>query len=631
MGRSRLLIALVLGLAAFLVAGLAVASADESIEQAEPVDPSLVVLVPGENLVGWVGASRSAAWLRRLAPNIESIQAWDAQSQQLVDAASMNPGKAYVITLGGEESASFRRPMTPVLGKMGLKRGRNLVTWLGPDDWSIDRVVLGVGRALVRIDWDGRTYRASQGTNTRSLPLVQRGDALWVEVSRTVNWLQPAGVMPTIKFAGDASPGLKSVVRSDSIDVMSHFAEEFGVQPDGSILTVYVAAGPESLTEAFEQDGRESSGIYKLWYTAGGWASPTGYVVLKLEQWEPDYGSNEQGIYGDYTYGRGVLAHEYYHAIQQQTSSTNAAQWLVEGGADWAQAGIRRRDAESSFEDELAGNRRFISSGDAPPLDHTERDVGTWHYTLGALASHQLALRSGKQALVEFWRALLPEPLGPLGRWKSNPPWQNAFQDVFGFSVEEFYAEFASWRGNLAPVAVRGRVLGPGGQGLPYVRVVGRSPRLQDDGYDYFNTNTDQDGHFVLSVSELGFAEVGVDLGGCTVYYTSSGVVSGWSQAEQLSTTEEGSQNLRLRLSNDVCVWQISGRMLDADGNPMGNTQVSAVPENGVWSSTRTESDGSFAITVPRGGCFESTRGSTAVTSTTNAANVQELTDRPQY
>ena len=107
----------------------------------------------------------------------------------------------------------------------------------------------------------------------------------------------------------------------------------------------------------------------------------------------------------------------------------------------------------------LAGNRNSASSAEAPPLNHTERKVGTWHYTLGALASHRLALRSGKQALVEFWRALLPESLGPLGRWQSNPPWQDVFQDVFGFSVEGFYSEFAEWRGNLAPLVVRGHVL----------------------------------------------------------------------------------------------------------------------------------------------------------------------------
>ena len=84
----RLLIALVISLAALLAAGLAVVSADESVETPEPVDPAVVILEPGENLVGWVGASRSAAWLRRQAPNLESIKEWDAQSQQFTDAAS---------------------------------------------------------------------------------------------------------------------------------------------------------------------------------------------------------------------------------------------------------------------------------------------------------------------------------------------------------------------------------------------------------------------------------------------------------------------------------------------------------------------------------------------------------------
>ncbi|MCY3567417.1 MAG: carboxypeptidase-like regulatory domain-containing protein, partial [Chloroflexi bacterium] len=578
-------------------------SADESVEPEEPVDPSIVVLEPGENLVGWIGDSRSVALLKRQAPAIESVKGWDAQAQQFVDVESLDPGKGYAITLGSEDSALFRRPMTPALGKIELKRGRNLVTWLGPDDWSIDRVVLGVGRSLLRVDWNGMTYRSSQGENTGSLPLVQRGDALWVEVSRAVNWLQPAGVMPTVKFAGDVDETLRVEVRRDSIDAMSFFSDEFALQPDGSILTVYVAAGVNALVEALEEDGFGTDGVHRLWYTAGGWANSIGYIVLKSEQWSPEFNTNRYDE-GDYGYGRYVLAHEYYHAIQQQLSSTNAAQWLVEGGADWAEAGVRRMDAGTSLDQELAGNRNSAGSQDAPPLDHTERSVGTWHYTLGALASHQLELRSGKQSLVEFWRALLPEPLGPLGRWKSNPPWQSVFQDVFGLSVDEFYAEFASWRGKLAPLSIRGRVLGPDGQGLPYVKIVGRSPRLEDDAHDYFETTSERDGSFVMPVSGLGFADVGVDLGGCQIYYTSSGLVSGWHQAEQLSTTERRAQNLTLRIANSICIWQVRGRLTDAQGTGIANQWVYAESDNGGGPSIRTEADGTFSTTVPVAGRY---------------------------
>lgn len=285
-------------------------------------------------------------------------------------------------------------------------------------------------------------------------------------------------------------------------------------------------------------------------------------------------------------------------------SSTNAAQWLVEGGADWAEAGMRLIDAESSFTAVLAGNRNSAASPDAPPLDHTERIVGTWHYTLGALASHRLALRNGNQSLLEFWRMLLPEPLGPLGRWKSEPPWQDTFQRVFGFSVDTFYDDFASWRSRLSALSIRGRVVGPDGQGLPYIKVIGRSEASEDVPWywDWSFTYTDPDGHFELPVSAD--AAVGVDLGDCEVYYSPQGLVSGLGFAPRMSPDSNGEEGVAIRLTDSTCVWQIHGQVLDADVNPLANIQVSAVRENGDSSSTRTKSDGSFAITVGEAGVF---------------------------
>ena len=412
MRSPRLLIAIVVSLAALLAVGLALVSADESIETPEPVDPAVVILEPGENLVGWLGEPLLVDHLMRQFPTIESVSTWEPLTAEFYEPTSLLAGQGYVVTLSGAESVQWRRPMTPVKGKVTLERGRNLVTWLGPGGWTIDRVAKGIGRALVKAEWGHHQYW--KGDSADHFPTVQRGEALWIEVSRRVNWLQPAGVMPTIKFAGEAPADLKSVVRGDSVDVMNHFAKEFSLQPDGSILTVYVAASLDALLDQFELDGRATAGVPKLWYDAGGWANSDGHIVLKLEQWQPDNRTNESGVYGEFKVGRGVMAHEYYHAIQQQLSSTNAAEWLVEGGADWARAGIRRRDAETSVEVELAGWRRTVASSNAPPLDHAERRVENWQYTLGALASHQLALRSGEQSLIEFWRALLPEPLGPL-------------------------------------------------------------------------------------------------------------------------------------------------------------------------------------------------------------------------
>ena len=595
----RLGCALVAAVVTLLAAGAVLASAEEG-EGAASEQASSPVLLPGANLVGWVGESRSVVYMRRQVSAIEKVAAWDALHQREYEPAVVEPGMGVRIVVSGEEPIEWQPPETPVKSRLLLRRGRNLVAWLGPDDWAIDRVVLGIGRALVRAQWSDATYAPASSVSIEPLPTVRRGEALWIEVSRDVQWLQPAGIMPTIKFAGAVSAEVQAEVRRDSVDVMNHFADRFSLQPDGSILTVYVAADVESLVKVFEADGLETRGLHETWYKSGGWANSAGYIVLKTEQWEPDYGSRRLCEYGECAKGRAVMAHEYFHSIQQQLSDTEAPTWLVEGGADWAEAGLILQDADSTYDSELVSNRATYSWAEGPPLDHTERRHDEpWAYTLGALASQRLALRSGEQSLVEFWRALLPVQLGPLGRWSSDPPWQIVFYNVFDITVDDFYDEFAEWRGSLAANSVKGRVIGPDGQGLPYVKVVGRSQRLSDEHrYDYTETLTDGQGNFDLAVNELGVIQVGVDLGGCEVYYTSSGAVYNWEHAETLMPSSGGVERVSMALTNETCVWRINGVLVGPNGKPLTDVRVLAESESARVGDS-TDTGGVFEIAVP--------------------------------
>ena len=600
----RLLLAIIVSLAALLAAGLAVVSADESIETNEPVDPAVVILRPGENLVGWLGEPLPVAQLKQRIPAIESVSAWEPLTAEFYEPTSLSAGQGYIVKLAGTESVQWRRPMTPVKGKVTLHRGRNLVTWLGPDDWTIDRVALGIGRALVRAEWEGGEYTPAETTTAESLPTLKRGAAIWVEVSRTVNWLQPAGVMPTVVFAGEIAADIKATVGQDSIDIMDWFAEEFGVQPDGSMLSLYIATDPDLLVEAMEKDGHNTDGIHRTWYRSEGWADES-YVVQKAEQWRSDHRNNRGDAYGGYTYGRRILAHEYYHTIQLQMGSSDAAIWLVEGDAQWVRARFVLRDTKTA-KNELAEDRQHIASEDIPPLKVLEirPESHGWEYTLGTVASHHLAIRSGLSSLLDFWRALLAEPLGPLGRWQTNPPWQAAFHDVFGISVDDFYSEFAAWRSELAPVLARGRVVGPDGAGLPYVKIVARTEHLlEEGGHSYFETSTDGNGEFELAAPGTGGVQWGVDLGGCAVYYTSNGAVYKWEDAELLSPSAEGVERVSLALTDETCVWRINGRVVDR-GNVLPASQQINVDTGYANGNAAIGSDGRFSITVPVSGVY---------------------------
>lgn len=589
---------LLTGLIALLAAGWVDVLADEA---TGPIDPAVVTLEPGENLVGWLGEELPVDQLMRRFPAIESVAAWEPLSGRFYEPTSLLAGQGYVVTLSGTESVQWRRPMIPVKGKITLHRGRNLVTWLGPHDWTIDRVALGIGRALVSAQWEGGEYSPADATTSEPLPTLKRGAALWVEVSRTVHWLQPAGVLPPIVFAGEISADIEATIRRDSLDIMNWFAEEFGLQPDGSILTLYIATDPESLIEELQRDGHDTSNIHYSWHRSEGWANSAGYVVQKSEQWQPDHRNNAGGGYRGFTFGRRVLAHEYYHSIQQQLSHTDAAVWLVEGDAQWVRARFVLHDTIAA-KDELSDDRRDVSFTGAPPLHAIEvrPHNDTWVYNLGTVASHRLAVRSGVQSLLEFWRALLPEPLGPLGRWQTHPPWQDTFQDVFGISVEDFYDEFAAWRSEFAPVSIRGRVVGPSGAGLPYVKITARSEHLlEEDRHHYFETLTDANGEFELRSASGGGVQWGVDLGGCEVYYASGGAAYKWEHAEVVLPLASDQDQISVALTEDTCVWRISGVLVDAKGKQLSDVRVLGESES-TRVGASTDSDGVFEIAVPR-------------------------------
>ena len=192
-----------------------------------------------------------------------------------------------------------------------------------------------------------------------------------------------------------------------------------------------------------------------------------------------------------------------------------------------------------------------------------------------------------------------------MGRWKSDPPWQHTFQNVFGTTVDNFYEEFATWRSGLSAASIRGRVVGRDGRGLPYIEVTGHTeasesvPWSWDTSYAY----TDAEGRFELPVGTD--AVVGVDLGGCRVYYTSQGLVSGLGLASKLSPDDGVGQGVAITLTNNTCVWQIRGQLVDAQGKGMSNRSISATNiDNGSGTNIRTEANGMFSITVPAAGQY---------------------------
>ena len=118
----------------------------------------------------------------------------------------------------------------------------------------------------------------------------------------------------------------------------------------------------------------------------------------------------------------------------------------------------------------------------------------------------------------------------------------------------------------------------------------------------WFGRNTGDDGAFAIIVPTEGRYSLSFNLSGCTIYFRAGGFTT--SHAER-GTARVGDRGARLnprQIPQDMCALRrIGGSIATADGQPLIDAYVSACHESddGPCVGHRTESDGSFAITVP--------------------------------
>ena len=136
-----------------------------------------------------------------------------------------------------------------------------------------------------------------------------------------------------------------------------------------------------------------------------------------------------------------TIAHEYFHVIQLQLSPqspaqppnqvrTNGPEWLAEGSAEWEGTKV-----EGDFPAALAAAVSRIGS-EKPDLSSLATPTGFRSipnpFPVCMAAVDLLVKSAGPASLAAFWRAI-----------GQGTPWQAAFQQAFGLSVDAFYAAFA--------------------------------------------------------------------------------------------------------------------------------------------------------------------------------------------
>ena len=109
---------------------------------------------------------------------------------------------------------------------------------------------------------------------------------------------------------------------------------------------------------------------------------------------------------------------------------------------------------------------------------------------------------------------------------------------------------------------------------------------------------------------------VGVDLGGCDVCYSPQGLTFGLGLATKVSLLAASEKEVLIALTDEICVWQIQGMLVDDEGQGISGQWIHASSERGGGTQVQSESGGAFAITIPAVGTTHSAQALMGAAST---------------
>lgn len=590
--------ALVLG-----VMGLTMAAAQEPDEtvvevaasRPQPGDTMTTILSPGDNLIGWIEGKTAVADLFEAVPEIGTVWAWDVLRRQWLAASrrvpaqlhtlrQLAPGMGLLVQVDADEPVEWLRPAYPAAGLVKLHEGPNLVAWLGRDESPITYLALGVGASFEGAEiWDAAnvqylSYDPLNGETDGGLFAIRRGDAVWVNVSRTVNWLQPTGVLPRILFRDAVPQSFRAMFRADLENVLEFFASQYGIQADYSQLTV---------------DAR---------FGARGASAIKSKILIGEPLCRDRVQSAAEAPLASNCFR--TLSHEYFHVLQRQLSDTAwSPLWLIEGTAvrmsllpDWSTRDISRDRWISDSWGNVVG---MLPREPVAVEVSLAREV----YTLGAMGADVIASEAGDTAIVEYWRQLAPAPTGSHFRWETRPSWQAVFQEVFGLSVGQFYrALHEQWRQGLTPAGadgptgrtILGTLVDADGNVIEGA-IVGVDPDI------FPSAKTDTSGQFELRLLDswtdeaaILWIEYGED---CRLYYGSTGFAESPSDASGIPLVG-GVTGVSIQMPTTLlCPW-FRGRITNEENVDLSGLEVSLFHRE--WrtfqSPVFSDADGSFAF-----------------------------------
>ena len=279
----------------------------------EPRDYRVTVrLRPGTNLVGWTGGRMSPAEICAGSDEIAAVLLLDEQGEHgagrlcrhgvewvpspgdgelsdYVEAISLG-SLAWIWWSGNADGeVAFATPV-PRLPRV-LWPGQMFIAWPGPDDTPVADVAQSLGATT------GSVQRIDTSSNAREA--INRGDILQIQLNRHVTWTPPIERDSIFIFVDERAVQERTRVEETVAEIQELFWREHGV-----IVNEF--------SFVFSTDFERHTGI-PLGDPYVGFA---GRSRIWVERADP-----------------GLIAHEYYHVLQNNVGSMNGPSWLIEGSA----------------------------------------------------------------------------------------------------------------------------------------------------------------------------------------------------------------------------------------------------------------------------------------------------------
>ena len=606
---------------ALLAAATCIATGQVRAAAAEAITTTLY---PGDNLVGWLGPAAPVEQVFEALPRLSSVRSdrGHAARESLADGRptrtrlrTLETGAGYWFRIEGSAPVAWQRTAAEGPPRLDLQPGRQLVAWTGRDRIRLRSAVRGIADSVrLAWTWDAASQRmriwspaapegydltapvsnAWEPPRVQVVPWIQTGQAVGIVLHEAVRWRQPTGELPTIEFYGDVPEQIRREVRADLRWVVSHFIDHYGVEAVPERLQILVWAKPEDI---FWRVDPATADVKAFMHAPEDPGRSLSSIVMGMKDWAP---RQRDPVSGQPIYGRMVLLHEYYHAVQAHLAGREfhgIPKWLVEAGPTrlmHAQVGSRQQvhvdmQVAAQFQlgvDEL--NAEFVQRADGLIVGGSPR------HAMGHSVAIWLAERFGANAHFRLWRNFAKPQL-------SQASWQHVLRYSYGLDLEALIEEHQEWIRERYPL-ITGTVVAPERIDVSelYLGVQGTLSTA------VLQLTINADGSFRIALAADGryrFALSSADRT-CSGYSTANGVVGDVDSAPWFKIDHEVIDSLTITVPEDFCLPYLRGQVTSDAEASLADLQVAACRSETLCGHGLTDDAGRFEVPLPGPGRY---------------------------